>query len=309
MKRTRWLLAGASVACLLAAGCGGSSNADRAPAAPAVPAAAATAKPAPPSSRERRDALELLSVLSVEREVDMAAGRDGVVVEVVKDAGSRVAKGDVLARLDDRALLAQRDRARADLEVARNNVKYNEAELKARQAGLRRQQELRTLGLSSDADLEEAQFKAKGAEYDLESWRAVVERNQATVRELELELDKMQLRAPFSGVVAQRFLRVGQNVAKDQKCFRLSQLAPLLVRFQVPENSPQRPHVGDTVSLSLASDSQRVYSARIQKVSPIVDPASGSYDVSAQLTGSNLAELRPGMAVHVLWQPAAAPIR
>jgi RND family efflux transporter MFP subunit len=304
MKCTSGLLAGSFVACLLAAGCGGSSNADRAPTVPAAPAAAA--KPAPASPRETRDALELLSVLSVEREVDLSAERDGVVVEVVKDAGSRVAKGDVLARLDDRALVAQRDRARADLEVARNNVKYNEAEVKARQAGLRRQQELRTSGLSSDADLEEAEFKAKGAEYDLESWRAVVERNQATLRELDLEVDQMRLRAPFSGVVAQRFIRVGQNVAKDQKCFRLSQLGPLLVRFQVPENSPRRPRVGDAVSLSLASNSQPVYSARIQQVSPIVDPASGSYDVSAQLTGRNLAELRPGMAVHVLWQPAAA---
>lgn len=41
------------------------------------------------------------------------------------------------------------------------------------------------------------------------------------------------------------------------------------------------------------------------KVSPTVDPASDSYDVTAQLIGNGIADLRPGMAVHVIWPGTA----
>jgi membrane fusion protein (multidrug efflux system) len=245
-------------------------------------------------------------VLSVEQEVDVLAQREGVVVDLACDEGSQVEKGAVLARLDDRTLVAELDRARDNLKVANENVKYNEAEVKAQQAAYRRAQELRKYGLGSDAALEEAEFKATGAQHDLESWRAVVERSQAEIRLAELEVEKTRIGAPFSGVVTRRYIRLGQSILKDEKCFRLSQLAPLRVRFLVPETAALRPNTGMQVKLSLVSDSQRILTARVQKVSPTIDPASGSYEVTAQLIAPDLRDLRPGMAVRVLW-PANAP--
>jgi membrane fusion protein (multidrug efflux system) len=162
------------------------------------------------------------------------------------------------------------------------------------------------LGLNSQADLEEAEFRAQGARFDLESWRAVVERTRADIRVQELELEKTRLRAPFDGVVARRYIRVGQNVLKDEKCFRFSQLAPLQVRFLVPETSAQHPRPGDEVRVALAGDAQRAFPARILKVSPTVDAASGSFEVTAQLSGGDLGGLRPGMAVRVVWPPGGS---
>lgn len=304
MKRAEAFLAGVLTLALAAIGCGGSSNGSKPHAASTTPTLAPPSKPVAATVEADHTALEILSVLSVEHEVDLLSQRDGVVTEIFKEEGSRVSKGTLLAQLDDRDLLAKLDRARADLDVAQGNVKYNEAEVKAKQAAYRRAQEMRKLGLNSDADLEEAEFKAKGAEYDLESWRAVVERTKADIRVLELELEKTRIRAPFSGVVARRYIRVGQNVLKDEKCFRLSQLAPLQVRFLVPETAGRPPRRGEPVKVTPVSDGQRIYNARVQKVSPIVDAASGSYDVTATLSGPNLSELRPGMSVRVLWRPA-----
>jgi membrane fusion protein (multidrug efflux system) len=250
--------------------------------------------------------LEFLSMLSVEQEVDVLAQREGLVVDLAYEEGSRVEKGAALARLDDRTLVAELDRARNNLKMAQENVKYNEAEVKARQAAYRRALEMRKYGLNSDAALEEAEFKATGAEHDLESWRAVVARSQAEIRLAELEVEKTRICAPFSGVVARRYIRLGQGVLKDEKCFRLSQLAPLRVRFLVPETAALRPKTGMLVKLSLVSDPQRIFAARVQKVSPTIDPASGSYEVTAQLTAPDLRDLRPGMAVRVLW-PASLP--
>lgn len=295
MKRAGWIL---TVGLAMAgAGCSNPSPVASNPAASPAP----PSEPAPRAMAGNPGAADILSVLSVEHEVDVVAQADGVVVEIAKDEGSRVKTGEVLARLDDGSVTAELEKARADLQVAENNVKYQEAELKAKQAGYRRQQQLREAGLSSQADLEQAEFLAKGAEYDLASWKSNVVKNQAEVRRLEIERDKMRIRAPFAGVVVRRYLRQGQGVAKEEKCFRVSQLGPLRVEFQVPEISPRHPHLGDTVQLSLAGEAGLTYAARIIKLSPMIDAASDSYDVTAQLTGSDLSALRPGMAVRIAW--------
>ena len=132
------------------------------------------------------------------------------------------------------------DKARADLLVAQNNVKYKQAENQAKEANLKRQQLLRTSGLSSDADLEQAEFEAKATAYEIDSWNALVKSNQAQIQSLNIELEQTQFRAPFSGVVARRYVRVGQTVSKDDPCFRVSQLGPLQVNFQVPESSGRK---------------------------------------------------------------------
>ncbi|MFQ5778526.1 MAG: efflux RND transporter periplasmic adaptor subunit [Terriglobia bacterium] len=315
-KKTFGGLAGGLAILLAGAACGGGPSESQpsrevSPPGRTLPQEPVSSSPPAPSAPDR---LEILSVLSVERAVEVLARRDGPVVEILHDQGDRVSQDTVLARLDDRELLARLDRAQADLEVAQNNVKYNQAELEARRAALRRAQQMYEFELNSEADLEEAEFRARGAEYDLQSWQAMVERTRADIRILELDLEKSRIRAPFRGVVDRRYIRLGQTLSKDEKCFRLSQLAPLQVRFLVPETALRRPRVGELINVEVVnvapgSGGAPVYLARIQKVSPTVDAASGSYDVTAVLTGSDLEELRPGMTVQVVWeaQPNSSP--
>jgi HlyD family secretion protein len=303
IKRASWVLAGTLA--IAGTGCGNSSVASNSSAAPAAPTGSPTnppsPSPAPTAPAKSSETGDILTVLSVEHQVDVPTQTDGVVAELLKDEGSRVQAGEILARLDDRTIRAELEKAQADLQVAKNNVSYQEAELKAKEAAYRRQQQLREYGLSSQADLEHAEFEAKGAAYDLASWKAGVDKSQAEIRRLEAELDKTRIRAPFAGLVARRYIRLGQGVTKSDKCFRVSQLSPLRVQFQVPETSPRRPHLGDGVNVMVQEDPGHRFEARIVKVSPTVDPASDSYDVTAQLTGTGLADLRPGMAVRVDW--------
>ncbi len=239
--------------------------------------------------------------------MDVSTQLDGVVVNVTRDEGSVVKAGDVLGQLDDRTLQMEMIKARDDLAVSQNNVKYKEAELKAKGAALHRQQQLHDLGLSTQADLDAAEFEAKAAEYDMHGWEALVESGNAQIHQFEIEIDHTRLRAPFSGVVVRRYVREGQSVAKQEKCFRVSQLAPLQVQFQVPETSGRRPERGAMVDLSLVGDAKRGIHARVVKVGPIVDPSSDSYDVTAQLNGPGIGDLRPGMAVRVDWTGTEHP--
>jgi len=300
MTKRSFLLFAATIALALE-GCGDSPVASSSPAPAVASSAQPTIQTPPTAATSAAPPADILSVLSVEHQVDVATQRDGVVVSVAKDEGSLVAKGDVLGQLDDRTLQIELIKAHDDLLVAQNNVKYKEAELKAKSAALERQQKLRDLGLSSQADLEEANFESKAAEYDMHGWEAMAESSQAEIRRLEIEIDQTRLRAPFSGAVVSRYVREGQEVAKSDKCFRVSQLGPLQVQFQVAESAGPRPVDGAAVRVSLVEDSGRQLSARVVKVSPIVDPASDSYNVTAELTGKGLSDLRPGMAVRVVW--------
>jgi membrane fusion protein, macrolide-specific efflux system len=316
IRRTTWLVTAAAIAAFAIAGCGGSSVSSAPSAAPASsanpanPASSASAPPASPltaapASPKSGDPSEILSVLSVEHQVDVAAQRDGPIVSLAKDEGSVVKAGDILGQVDDRSLQMELVKAKDDLQVSQNNVKYKEAELKAKGAAYKRQQQLRNLGLSSEADLEAAEFAAKAAEYDMHGWEALVESSHAEIHRLEIEIDQTRLHAPFAGVVVRRYVREGQSVAKGEKCLRLSQLAPLQVQFQIPESSAHHPDRGTIVEVSLVDNPKRSFTARIAKVSPTIDPASDSYDVTAQLIGPGISDLRPGMAVRVLWQGAA----
>ncbi len=301
MRRRTWVYAAIAAGCLAAGACNNPPKEQEVVEAAPKPAAAAVPAKAAPAPATQPDTLQILSVLSVERSVDLLAQREGIVQKIAYDQDSWVEQGAVMAQLDDRELQTRLQNARLDLEIAKNNLKYAEAQSKAMRAEYRRQQELHKYGLGSDSALDEAEFKANGAGFDEESWRATVTRKQFEIHAIDLDLEKTRVIAPFSGYVARRYIREGQNVVKNDPCFRLSQLAPLEVRFLVPESAGGRPKSGEELQVVPVDDASRTYEARVKLVSPTVDPASGSYDVTAQLTHPDLNRLRPGMAVKVVW--------
>jgi RND family efflux transporter MFP subunit len=282
------------------------SNPKAAPDTPSNPSTPSQSAPSPAASAKASEPGDILSILTVEHQVDLSSQRDGAVTSLIKDEGSVVKAGDILGHLDDRTLQQELIKARDDLKVTENNLQFKAAELKAKGAAYRRQQQLREAGLSSQADLEQAEFEAKGAEYDMHGYEALVESGKAEIHRLEIEIDQTVLRAPFSGVVVRRYIREGQAIAKGDKCFRVSQLYPLQVQFQISELVGPRPVNGAPVNLVLLDGSNRSLTAKVVKVSPTVDPSSDSYDVVAQLTGPGLSNLRPGMAVRVGW-PGTSP--
>lgn len=299
MTRRAWVLAG--VLALGTAGCGDNA------ATPSAAAPTRVTSPAPsPADSGAPNSGRILSVLTVEHEVDVRAQREGIVQQVNVEEGQKVKAGEILGRLDDRSLQMELQKAQADLQVAQNNLKYKQAEHQAKEANLRRQELLRQSGLSSEADLEEAQFEEKATAFDAESCKALVMSSEAQIQSLKFDVEQTQFRAPFSGIAVRRYVRQGQNVAKDDPSFRISQLEPLEVHVQVPEASGGRPKIGNSTQIFSVADPDHSYSARIVKVSPMVDPASDSYDVTMQLTGFGLSALSPGMAVRVAWPPGAA---
>jgi membrane fusion protein (multidrug efflux system) len=234
----------------------------------------------------------------VENQVDVTAQRDGVVVDIAADTGQAVQKGDLLAKLDDRELLSDREVAEQKLDSIDADVKNWEAELKVLQSDLERAQKMWEAHIISKEVYEHTQYNALADQYELLRERKNYLSQQAAVHSLDLELQKTQIVAPFDGVIARRYLRVGQRVEAGTRLFWVTAVSPLRVRFTLPERFVQKVHPGDSVTVSSLDPQASIHSARIIQVSPVVDPASDTIEILAEIPGAP-NDLRPGMKTNV----------
>jgi membrane fusion protein (multidrug efflux system) len=239
--------------------------------------------------------------LIVEHQVDVTAQRDGIVASISAEASSRVKAGALLARLDDRQLTANLEAARGKTRSIEADLKNWQAEAEVMRADYVRAQRLWDLKLISEEQLQHAKFKAESEQWDISRVREQLSTSRQEERSLELELEKASIMAPFDGLVARRYVRVGQTVAKGERLFWVTAEAPLRMRFTLPEKFIGHLRRGEELLLTSPDAPQEKHAARVIDVSVVVDPSSGTIEVLAELVGGR-GDLRPGMTASVRLQ-------
>jgi RND family efflux transporter MFP subunit len=291
-----WLAVSLLAALLVAAaGCRG-NNPETVSAGSSSPNPATV--PATAVSPVKADPLIVSGPLVVEHEVDVAAQRDGVVTRILAEPGQRVQVGDLLAQLDDQQLSADFEAARAKTRSIEADLKNWEAEAKVMQADYERAKKMWDADIITKEQLEHAQFKAESEQWDIQRVRELLTNARQQERSLELELEKTRIRAPFAGLVARRYVRAGQQVAKNDRLFWVTAEAPLLLRFTLPEKFLGHIRKGQQLPLTSPDFPDERHTAQVTAVSPVVDPASGTVEVVVVLIGSS-GQLRPGMTASV----------
>lgn len=261
----------------------------------ATPLAAAASTVAPAS-----EALFVASgPLVVEHQVDVAAQRDGLVSKILIEAGTRVRAGQTLARMDDRQLTADLEAARAKTRSMEADLKNWQAETKVLQSDYERAQKLWDAQIISKEQLDHDRYKLESDQYDVQRSRELLANSRHAENSLELELEKTRISAPFEGIVARRYVRVGQEVTHGDRLFWVTAEAPLRVRFTLPEHFMGRIKKGTQLSLTTVNLPDEKHNVRVIEVSPVVDPSSATIEVLAELTG-NHGQLRPGMSTNIL---------
>ncbi len=268
-----------------------------------VATTAAAAAPAPTAATAPATAADNSYVASgpiiVENQVDVASQREGVVAELLADTGSSVRKGQLLAKLDDRQVSADLEAASSRTRSIEANLKNWEAESKVLDVDYQRAQKMWDAQLITKEQLDHAKYKAEADKFEIERERESLNQARATQRSLELERDKTRITAPFNGIVARRYVRVGQKVAVGDRIFWVTATAPLLVKFTLPEKFVGRVKNGEAVTVAAADQSPEMkHPAKIVQVSPVVDPSSGTIEIEAEVTGA-APDLRPGMQANV----------
>jgi RND family efflux transporter MFP subunit len=201
-----------------------------------------------------------------------------------------------LAALDDRQISADLEAARAKTRSTENDLKNWEAEAKVLEVDYERAKKMWEAQIISKEQLEHAQYKAESDQWDVKRVSELLANARENERSLELELEKTRVTAPFDGVVARRYVRAGQSVVRSDRLFWVTATGPLRVRVTLPEKYLGRIKPGALVRVTPAEElgSQRRYHAKVIQVSPVVDPASDTIEILAELVGDT-AELRPGM--------------
>jgi RND family efflux transporter MFP subunit len=264
---------------------------------PMVTQAAAAPTPAPDED------VVASGPLIVENQVEIESQREGMVARVIADTGSPVRPGQLLALLDDRQALADRDAASARVKSLEFDVKGWEYETKVLESDLDRAEKMWQANLITKEALDHARYKVESDKYETERYRANLESARQQLRSAELELGKTRIIAPFAGVVGRRYVRMGDKVTVGEKLFWVTATSPLRVRFTLPERYVGKVHKGDMLTLNIPDAPEGKHAAKIVLVSPVVDPASGTIEVSAEVVPP-LGELRPGMAANIrLVQP------
>lgn len=234
----------------------------------------------------------------VEHQLDVAALRDGVITTISADVGTAVRRAEVLAILDDRQLRADRAAALARAQGLESDLKNWQAELKVLAADQQRAERMWQANLITQEQLEHARFQTEADRYEVESHKHQLENARASLQSLDLELEKTRITAPFAGVVARRYVRVGQRVAAGDRLFWLTAVSPLLVRFTLPNREAHHIARGGAIKLQAVDDQAVQHRARVLSVSPVVDPASDSVEVIARIVGPP-GDLKPGLTVNV----------
>jgi RND family efflux transporter MFP subunit len=282
------------------AGCdsGGQRNAAATVAAASTPDQPAVETVSRPAAATVPADLVVTGPVTMEQQLDVVALRSGVINSLDADVDTQVRSGQPLARLDDRQLADDRSEADFKAKSLEADLRNWEAEVEVRKADLQRAQELRKDGINTQEALDHARYDLTATQFEVDRQRAQMESAQAALKSLDVELEKTRIVAPFDGVVSQRFVRLGQYVHIGDRLFQVTGDSPLEVRFTLPAQQGAALRRGSQVTVAATAEFHDTTPATVTHISPVVDPGSGTIEVTAVLS-RKVPGLLPGMVASI----------
>ena len=230
------------------------------------------------------DRIEATGELLAKERAQIAAEVGGRVTEILIDEGGAAEQGAGVLTIDPERRALERDSARARVTEANAALREQEREHK-------RIQELHQRGVASQTQLDQAETQLK----------LTHSRRSAAEAELGMQtraLADAVVKAPFSGLVADRLVSRGEYVAPGQKLFELVSLDPIEVEFHLSEIDSSRVKVGNEVDVRVAPFPDETFRASVTIVSPTIDSRTRTLRVKAQLENQD-GRLRPGLFARV----------
>lgn len=206
------------------------------------------------------------TTITSDAEAAVVARVDGEVVEILVEEGDQVYQGQVLARLDGDRLRLKALQAKANLDKA--DKEYE------------RFVRLHGKGLVSASAYEGLQFDM----YALE----------AAYKLRRLEYEYTNIRAPISGVVSAREIKVGQHLSVNDETFKITDTSSLVAYLQIPQSELVKFSAGHQAKVSVDAMPGTSFVATIARISPTIDARNGTFRVTVYIDNED-GLLAPGM--------------
>jgi membrane fusion protein, multidrug efflux system len=272
------LFAALAVATLSLSGCAVKpSNAEGRPqqAEPAV-----AVKTTKVTTRTLPRTLTLTGTLAASRESAVAADVTGKVAEIFVERGSRVRAGAPLARLDRRQAALMEQEARSHAAAARS------------QAGLAATECARADRLFAEAAINQAEYDRAKAQCEASAQSAAAAAARAELA--GKTLGDLVVKAPFAGLIADRFVNPGEYVRPESRVATVVQLGELRLELGVPEQALAAFTAGTVVRFKVPAYPQETFEGRVRFVGATVRRATRDLLVEAVVANKD-ERLRPGM--------------
>jgi RND family efflux transporter MFP subunit len=262
---------------LALASCESEPSSDDATALPGERESSSDSEPEP-----RRDKSAWPAVIAPAHELEIAPSVDGVLERVLVRTGDRVVAGDILAILDALRVEQELSITQAELRGQRAALASARVDDEQRRSSLEQLRALAPEGHVSALALAEAEFDARRAEAAVDRAAASVSETNARIARLRRGLEDTAIVAPFSGVVAERYLDGGAITGPTEPILRLIAGDVTWVRFAVDPVAAAQLEPGLRVRVRFEPEPLEAW-ARIRHIAPQVDSASELLFVEAQL--------------------------
>jgi RND family efflux transporter MFP subunit len=193
-----------------------------------------------------------------QRKAALASKVTGLIVSITVEEGSRVKKGQIIARLENEDVTAARNQAEANLNVARHNLEQAKAELQDATLSFNRFKELLTHDYVSRADYDASEARYKRAIAAVDAAEATVKANTAALKAANVAIEYTLIRAPFNAVVLTKDADVGDIVtpigaAAEAKAavVTIADMESLQVEVDVSESNLGNVRVGQPCEIQL----------------------------------------------------------
>ena len=330
VRRHSWVLVVALLAIVAAAAtaCSSKTSAEEAHAAnvPEPPAIAAVSV----ESRGIARFIKVTGSLTADEQAEVSAETGGRVIATPVERGTRVSEGTVLVRVSPAEASAQLQEAESNAEQiearlgleprdtfdrkvvpdvmnARASLEWAEAEF-----GRIRSLLDQKVVSQSEFDQRRTQVEAARQQYLVaqntaeQSYRSL-QAARARVSVSRKALSDTTVRAPFSGIVAERLVSVGDYVTRGTRVVTVVRIDPMRVELTVPEQAVSLVHAGQPVRLTVDAYPDDVFDATIRFVSPSLRADQRALTVEA-IARNGDGRLKPGLfATASIQQPHSAP--
>jgi len=213
-----------------------------------------------------------------EKRADLRAEVQAVVLQVFKENGEKVRRGDLLVRLDDSAI-------RESLSSAQESARASQQSFEQAERQYQRLKTLQAQGMSSMQAMEDAEVRRNNAQSDLVAAKARV----ATASQ---QRQRTEVRAPFDGVLSDRKVSPGDTAQIGKELVKV--IDPASMRFEglVSADRMSELKVGQTVFFKVNGYAQTDFQGKVRRIAVAANSTTRQVEVLVDFAGAE----QPGVA-------------
>lgn len=243
--------------------------------------------------------------VAAQRKAAVASKVTGLLVSINVEEGSRVKKGQIIARLENEDVIAAKEQAEANLNVARHNLEQTKAELQDATLTFNRYKELLSHDYISQADYDAAEARYKRAVAGVEAAEATVKASIAALQAANVNIEYTLIRAPFDAVVLTKNADVGDIVtpigaAAEAKAavVTIADMNSLQVEVDVSESNLGNVKEGQPCEIQLDALPELRFRGAVHMIVPTADRSKGTVMVKVRFIDTD-PRILPEMSAKV----------